>query len=35
MQQFRWALVPTVALLAFWVLGKLIARGRATVDTRY
>jgi Ca2+-transporting ATPase len=26
MQQFRWALVPPIALLALWELGKLIAR---------
>jgi Ca2+-transporting ATPase len=34
MQQFRWALVPTAALLALWELGKLIARGHATADAR-
>ena len=28
MQQFRWALLPVVALLLLWEAGKLIARGR-------
>jgi Ca2+-transporting ATPase len=28
MREWAWALVPTVALLALWELGKLIARGR-------
>ena len=26
MQQFAWALVPAIALLALWELGKLLAR---------
>jgi hypothetical protein len=26
MQQFRWALVPALALLALWELGKVVAR---------
>jgi Ca2+-transporting ATPase len=30
MQQFRWALIPPVALLLLWELGKLIARSRHT-----
>jgi Ca2+-transporting ATPase len=28
-QQFAWALVPAIVLLALWELGKLIARGRS------
>jgi Ca2+-transporting ATPase len=27
-EQFQWALVPAVALLALWELGKLVARRR-------
>jgi len=34
MQQFRWALIPPLALLLLWELGKLIARRPATADTR-
>jgi Ca2+-transporting ATPase len=32
MRQFRWALVPTIALLGLWELGKLIGRQRAPAD---
>jgi Ca2+-transporting ATPase len=28
MKQFRWALIPAVALLLLWELGKFIARRR-------
>jgi hypothetical protein len=28
MDEFRWALIPPVILLALWELGKLIARTR-------
>jgi len=28
LRQFAWALVPAIALLALWELGKLIARRR-------
>jgi Ca2+-transporting ATPase len=31
LQQFAWALVPAIALLALWELGKLIARRAARV----
>ena len=34
MKQFRWALVPALALLALWELGKLIARRRAAEQAR-
>jgi Ca2+-transporting ATPase len=27
-EQFMWALLPAVALLVLWELGKLLARGR-------
>jgi Ca2+-transporting ATPase len=30
LRQFGWALVPAVALLALWELGKLVARSRET-----
>ena len=32
MRQFRWALIPAVALLGLWELGKLIGRRRAEVN---
>ena len=32
MQQFRWALIPPLALLLLWELGKLIARRAARPD---
>ena len=32
LRQFAWALVPAVALLALWELGKLIARRRPAVS---
>jgi P-type Ca2+ transporter type 2C len=34
MQQFRWSLVPALALLLLWELGKFIARRRAVPRTR-
>ena len=33
MRQFRWALIPPVALLLLWELGKLLARRRAPTVT--
>jgi len=32
LRQFAWALVPAIALLALWELGKLIARRRSAVS---
>jgi Ca2+-transporting ATPase len=32
LREFAWALVPAVALLALWELGKLIARRRPAVS---
>jgi hypothetical protein len=31
MNQFAWALLPPLALLVLWELGKLIGRRRASV----
>jgi Ca2+-transporting ATPase len=32
MRQFRWALIPPIAVLGLWELGKFIGRRRAEVD---
>jgi Ca2+-transporting ATPase len=32
-EQFRWALVPALALLALWELGKLLARRAAPASS--
>jgi P-type Ca2+ transporter type 2C len=34
LRQFAWALVPAVALLVFWELGKLLARRSAATSAR-
>jgi Ca2+-transporting ATPase len=34
MKEFRWALIPPVALLGLWELGKFLARRRTPVPSR-